>query len=133
MLNKVILLGNVGREPEIRFTKDGEPIANFSLATTEKWKDKSGERQERTEWHRVEVFGGTAKVVKDYVGKGKQLYIEGTLKTDEWEDKEGNKRKTVKVRVSGPNSRLILLGGKGDAPANPQASSSSDDQEEVPF
>lgn len=114
-VNRVILLGNVGRDPEIRYTQAGEPIANFSLATSERWTGKDGQKQEKTEWHRVEVFGKAAQVCRDYVQKGKQLYIEGSIHTDEWTDKDGNKRSTTKVKVSGPNSRVVLLGPKRDA------------------
>jgi len=113
-VNKVILIGNLGRDPEMRYTQSGEPIANFSLATTEKWTDKSGQRQERTEWHRVEVFGKQAQVVRDYCSKGRQIYIEGSIKYDEWTDKEGNKRNTTKIRVSGFGGRVVLIGGRGD-------------------
>jgi single-strand DNA-binding protein len=113
-VNKVILIGNLGKDPEIRYTQGGEPIANFSLATSERWTDKSGQKQERTEWHRVEVFGKTAQVVRDYCSKGKQVYLEGSIKYDEWTDKDGNKRNTTKIRVSGPGSRLVLLGSRGD-------------------
>ena len=113
-LNKVILIGNLGKDPEIRYTQSGEPIANFSLATSERWTDKSGQKQERTEWHRVEVFGKTAQIVRDYCTKGKQVYIEGSIKYDEWTDKDGNKRNMTKIRVSGPGSRLVLLGSRGE-------------------
>ena len=113
-VNKVILIGNVGRDPEIRFTQAGEPIANFTLATNEVWNDKSGQKQERTEWHRVEVFGKTAQVVRDYVTKGRPVYIEGSIRYEEWTDKDGNKRNTTRIRVSGPGSRLVLLGGRGE-------------------
>lgn len=112
-VNKVILIGNLGKDPEIRYMQSGEPVANFSLATSEQWTDKGGQKQERTEWHRVEVFGKTAQVVRDYCQKGKQVYIEGSIRYDEWTDKEGNKQKMTKIRVSGPNSRLVLLGGRG--------------------
>lgn len=112
-VNRVILIGNIGRDPEIRFTQAGESIANFSLATSEKWTGKDGQKQEKTEWHRVEVFGKTANVVRDYCSKGKQVYIEGQITYDEWTDKDGNKRNTTKIKVSGPNSRLVLLGSKG--------------------
>ncbi len=115
-VNKVVLIGNLGRDPEIRYTQSGEPIANFTLATNEVWNDKSGQRQERTEWHRVEVFGKPAQVVRDYLSKGRQVYIEGSIRYDEWTDKDGNKRNTTKIRVSGPNSRLVLLGGRGEGP-----------------
>jgi single-strand DNA-binding protein len=113
-VNKVILIGNLGRDPEMRYTQSGDPIANFSLATSEKWTDKSGQRQERTEWHRVEVFGKQAQVVRDYCSKGRQLYVEGSIRYDEWTDKEGNKRNTTKIRVSGFGGRVVLIGGRGD-------------------
>ena len=113
-VNKVILIGNVGRDPEIRYTQSGEPIANFTLATNEVWNDKSGQKQERTEWHRVEVFGKTAQVVRDYVTKGRPVYVEGSIRYEEWTDKDGNKRNTTRVRVSGPGSRLVLLGSRGE-------------------
>ena len=113
-VNKVILIGNLGKDPEIRYTQGGEPIANFSLATSENWTDKSGQKQEKTEWHRVEVFGKTAQVVRDYCTKGKSVYIEGSIRYDEWTDKDGNKKYMTKIRVSGPGSRLVLLGSRGD-------------------
>jgi single-strand DNA-binding protein len=116
-VNKVILVGNVGRDPEIRYTQGGDPIANFSIATNEAWTDKAGQKQEHTEWHNIEVFGKTAQVVRDYVSKGRQVYVEGTLRTNEYKDKDGNQKKSVRVRVSGPNSRLVLLGGRGEGGA----------------
>jgi single-strand DNA-binding protein len=143
-VNKVVLIGNLGRDPEIRFTQSGEPIANFSLATTETWTDKSGSKQERTEWHRVEVFGRSAQVARDYLTKGRQVYVEGSIRYDEWTDKDGNKRNTTKIRLSGPNSRLVLLGGpRGEggtgrgAASPPQESVAVDEppatDEDVPF
>jgi single-strand DNA-binding protein len=113
-VNKVVLLGNLGKDPEIRYMQSGEPVANFSLATSEQWTDKAGQKQERTEWHRVEVFGKTAQVVRDYCQKGKQVYIEGSIRYDEWTDKDGNKKYMTKIRVSGPGSRLVLLGSRGE-------------------
>jgi len=113
-VNRVILIGNLGRDPEIRYTQSGEPIANFSLATNEAWTDKSGQKQERTEWHRVEVFGKPAQVVRDYLTKGRQVYVEGSARYDEWTDKDGNKRNTTKIHVGGPNSKVVLLGSRGE-------------------
>jgi single-strand DNA-binding protein len=113
-VNKVILIGHLGRDPEIRYTQAGEPIANFSLATNEVWTDRSGQRQERTEWHRVEIFGKAAQVAKEYLSKGRAVYIEGSLRYEEWTDKEGHKRNSTRIRVSGPGSRLTLLGGRGE-------------------
>jgi single-strand DNA-binding protein len=144
-VNKAILIGNLGRDPEIRYTQSGDPIANFSIATNEAWTDKSGQKQERTEWHRVEVFGKTAQVARDYLTKGRSVYIEGTIRYDEWTDKDGNKRNTTKIRVSGPNSRLVLLGGRGEGsggggrgsgPPSEQAAGGEDFQatdDDVPF
>jgi single-strand DNA-binding protein len=109
-VNKVVLIGNLGRDPEVRYLPSGDPVANFSLATTESWRDKSGGKKEETQWHQVEVFGKTAEVVRDYCTKGKQVYIEGSIKYDEWTDKDGVKRTKAKIKVSGPNSRLVLLG-----------------------
>jgi single-strand DNA-binding protein len=142
-VNKVILIGNLGKDPEVRYMQSGEPVANFSLATSEQWTDKSGQKQERTEWHRVEVFGKTAQVVRDYCQKGKQVYVEGSIRYDEWTDKEGQKRYMTKIRVSGPNSRLVLLGGRGGAageargPAGPESGTPPEDfqpsDDDVPF
>ena len=113
-VNKAILIGNLGRDPEIRYTQAGEPIANFSLATSEKWTGKDGQKQERTEWHRVEVFGKSAQVVRDYLTKGRSVYVEGQIRYEEWTDKDGNKRNATRIRVSGPNSRIVLLGSRGE-------------------
>jgi len=128
-LNKVMLIGRVGKDPEIVYFKSGDAVAKFSLATSEKWKDKnSGEQKEKTEWHKVEVFGGAAEVVKNYVEKGKQLYIEGQLQTDEYE-KDGVKKYATKVVVRGWGGKLILLGsgGGGRKAEKPTAASVDDD------
>ena len=120
-VNRVILIGNLGRDPEMRYTQGGEPIANFSLATNESWTDRSGQKQERTEWHRVEVFGKPAQVVRDYLTKGRQVYVEGSIRYDEWTDKDGNKRNTTKIHVGGPNSKVVLLGSRGEGgPGGPR-------------
>ena len=138
-VNRVILVGNLGRDPEIRYTQGGDPIANFSLATNEVWTDKGGQRQERTEWHRVEVFGKAAQVAKDYLSKGRQVYVEGSIRYDEWTDKDGNKRNTTKIHIGGPNSRLVLLGGRGEGTRGPGggAGGPADDfqvsDDDVPF
>jgi single-strand DNA-binding protein len=146
-VNRVILIGNLGRDPEIRYTQGGEPIANFSLATNEAWTDKSGQKQERTEWHRVEVFGKAAQVVRDYLSKGRQVYVEGSIRYDEWTDKDGNKRNTTKIHIGGPNSRLVLLGGRGEggpgggpggggggkAPSGPAGDDFQVSDDDVPF
>jgi single-strand DNA-binding protein len=110
-VNKVVLIGNLGRDPELRYLPSGDPVATFSLATTESWRDKSGQKKEDTQWHNIEVFGKTAEIVRDYCSKGKQVYIEGSIRYDEWTDKDGVKRNKAKIKVGGPSSRLVLLGG----------------------
>ncbi len=113
-VNKAILIGNLGRDAELKYTTSGTAVATLSVATTESWKDKnSGERQEKTEWHRVVVWGKTAENLASYLVKGKQVYIEGRIQTREWEDQDGQKRYTTEIR----SDRLTLLGSKGDAPA----------------
>ena len=108
-VNKVILVGNLGRDAELRYTPGGAAVSKFSLATTEVWTDKSGQRQERTEWHNIDLWGKQAESLNEYLRKGKQVYIEGRLQTDEYTDKEGAKRKSTKVRCD----RVVLLGGGG--------------------
>jgi single-strand DNA-binding protein len=107
-LNKVILIGNLGRDPDIRYTPDGSPVANFSIATTEFWTDKNGTRQQNTEWHNIVAWNKLADLSKRYLAKGRQVYIEGRLKTREWNDKEGNKRRTTEVIAN----QMILLGSR---------------------
>jgi len=111
MINKVILVGNVGRDPELRYTASGNAVANFSLATSRRRKDRDGEWHEETEWHRVVAWGRTAEVVNQYAPKGKQLYIEGRLQTRDWEDRDGNKRYTTEVVAE----VVKLLGGRGES------------------
>jgi single-strand DNA-binding protein len=115
-VNKVILIGNVGADPEIRRTQDGRPIANLRIATSEQWRDKnSGERREKTEWHTVVVFNeGLCKVVEQYVKKGAKLYIEGALQTRKWQDQTGNDRYSTEVVLQGFNSVLTMLDGRGE-------------------
>src|SRR5262245_37320845 len=108
-VNKVILVGNLGRDAELRYTPGGAAVAKFSIATTEMWNDKSGQRQERTEWHNIDLWGKQAETLSEYLVKGKQVYVEGRLQTDEYTDKEGQKRKSTKVRCD----RVVLLGGAG--------------------
>jgi single-strand DNA-binding protein len=108
-VNKVILVGNLGRDAELRYTPGGAAVSKFSLATTEVWNDKQGQRQERTEWHNIDLWGKQAESLNEYLRKGKQVYIEGRLQTDEYTDKEGAKRKSTKVRCD----RVVLLGSGG--------------------
>jgi single-strand DNA-binding protein len=102
-VNKAILVGNLGRDPELRTTPNGQSVVNFTLATSETWNDKSGERQERTEWHRIVVWGKTAEMCNQYLSKGRTVYIEGRIQTREWEDKDGAKRYTTEVNASTVN------------------------------
>jgi single-strand DNA-binding protein len=115
-VNKVILVGNLGKDPETRYTTSGEAIANITLATTDTWKDKAtGEKKEATEWHRVAFFGRLAEIVGQYLKKGRQVYIEGSLRTRKWTDKEGQERYTTEVIAS----EMKMLGsreGMSDAP-----------------
>ncbi|MGV1869380.1 single-stranded DNA-binding protein [Agrobacterium rosae] len=115
-VNKVILLGNVGADPEIRRTQDGRPIANLRIATSESWRDRtSGERKEKTEWHSVVVFNeGLCKVIEQYVKKGAKLYIEGALQTRKWQDQTGNDRYSTEIVLQGFNSTLTMLDGRGE-------------------
>ena len=115
-VNKVILIGNLGRDPEIRTTQDGTRIANFSLATSENWRDKaSGERRERTEWHRVVIFNDRlVDVVEKYVKKGAKLYIEGALQTRKWTDQQGVEKYTTEVVLQRFRGELTMLDGRGE-------------------
>jgi single-strand DNA-binding protein len=115
-VNKVILVGNLGRDPEVRRTQDGKPIANLSIATSDSWRDKnSGERKERTEWHRVVIFNeGLAKVAEQYLKKGSKVYIEGALQTRKWTDKDGAEKYTTEIVLQGFNSVLTMLSGAGN-------------------
>lgn len=111
-INKVILVGNVGQDPEIRFTQNQQPVANMTLATNEQWNDRqTGQKQERTEWHRLVVFGRLAEVVQNYVKKGQQIYVEGKLQTRKWQDQQGQDKYTTEIVVN----EMQMLGGRGDA------------------
>lgn len=113
-VNKAILIGNLGADPEIRRTQDGRPIANLRLATSESWRDKNtGERRERTEWHRVVIFSeGLCKVAEQYLNKGSKVYIEGQIQTRKWEDQSGNERYATEIVLQGFNGVLTMLDGK---------------------
>ncbi len=114
-VNKVILVGNLGTEPEVRNTQSGAKVATLSLATSETWKDQSGQRQERTEWHRVVVFGdGLVNVIEQYVKKGMKVYIEGQLRTRKWQDQQGQDRYTTEVVISGFGGTLTMLSSKNE-------------------
>jgi single-strand DNA-binding protein len=127
-VNKVILVGNLGKDPEIRRTQDGRPIANLRIATSESWRDKTtGERREKTEWHSVVVFNeGLCRVVEQYVKKGAKLYIEGSLQTRKWQGQDGQDRYSTEVVLQGFNSVLTMLDARGGAGAG--AGMQEDDQ-----
>jgi len=108
-VNKVILVGNLGRDAELRYTPGGAAVATINMATTEVWNDKGGQRQEKTEWHRVVLWGKSAESLTEYLTKGKQIYVEGRLQTRQWDDKDGNKRYTTEIR----GDRIVLLGSGG--------------------
>jgi single-strand DNA-binding protein len=142
MINKVILVGHVGADPETRTFANGGKVCNFSVATEEKWKDKhSGENKSHTEWHRVAVFGPLADVAENYVRKGKKVYVEGKMKTRSWEDQSGQKRYSTEVVLQGFNSVLQLLSKREEeAPQNTYAKEYAAEQspnnpvdDEIPF
>ena len=132
-VNKVILVGRLGADPEVRYTAGGTAVAKFNLATSETWKDKDGSRQEKTEWHRVVAFGKLGETCGEYLSKGKQVYVEGKLQTRAWEDKDGNKKYTTEVNL---NSMVMLGSGEGGgkevaASSEPHSFGSSED--DIPF
>jgi single-strand DNA-binding protein len=116
-VNKVILVGNLGRDPEMRYMPSGDAIASFSVATTDNWKDKNGQKQERTEWHRISMFGKLAEIAGEYLKKGSSVYIEGRLQTRKWQDKEGNERQTTEVVAD----RMQMLGGRSSSGYEPES------------
>jgi single-strand DNA-binding protein len=122
-VNKAILVGNLGRDPELRTTPNGQSVVNFTLATSETWTDKSGERVERTEWHRIVVWGRTAEMCAQYLSKGRTVYIEGRIQTREWEDKDGHKRYTTEINANTVNF-IGPRGSSGDSGGGPSGSSS---------
>ncbi len=137
-VNKVILIGNLGKDPELRYTPGNQAVATFSLATSEKWKDKEGVQQDKTEWHNIVLWGRQAEIAKEYLAKGKQVYIEGRIQTRSWDDKDGNKRYTTEI----VGQRMQFLGQKGDSgsgggtpppPEAPQGGDMTDEGDDLPF
>ncbi len=135
-VNKVILVGNLGADPEIRYTPGGVAVANFSLATSENRTNKDGQRETRTEWHRIVAFGRLAEICGEYLSKGRQIYIEGRLQTRQWEDRDGNKRYTTEIVAN----QMQMLGSPGDrasagAPGEPQVAEEPPPAEldDIPF
>lgn len=127
-VNKVILLGHLGADPEVKYLEGDNVVANISLATTETYKDKSGNRVEQTEWHELELWGGQAKVAEQYLKKGMQIYVEGKIKSDKWTDEQGQNRKKVRIRVLS----FTMLGSKSDNPSGGSSASSGGYAENKP-
>jgi|TARA_B100001079_G_scaffold133360_2_gene114215 single-strand DNA-binding protein len=148
-INKVILIGNLGQDPDVRYSADGRAIANISVATTDSWKDKNtGERQDRTEWHRVVFFGKLAEIVAEYLKKGSQVYIEGRLQTRKWQDKSGQDRYTTEVVVDFNGTMQMLdsrggggapqpsgegYGGPSEPPSGQPGGGLGDPDDDIPF
>lgn len=147
-VNKAILLGNLGNDPEVRYTASGSAVANVSLATTEQWKDReSGEQQEKTEWHRIVFFGRLAEIVGEYLRKGSQIYVEGRLQTRKWQDKDGNDKYTTEIVANemqmlgsgGGGSRSSGSDGMDQRPASNESAASKqpaggdDFDDDIPF
>jgi single-strand DNA-binding protein len=134
-VNKVILVGNLGADPEIRHTQDGRPIANLRVATSENWRDKAtGERREKTEWHRVVIFNeNLAKIAEQYLKKGSKVYLEGSLQTRKWEDQQGQERYTTEVVLQGFNAQLTMLDGRRDGTGEGEARNGGDFGRSGPF
>lgn len=155
-LNRVTLIGNLGRDAELRYTQGGDAVSTINIATTQTWKDKGGNKKERTEWHRVVIWGKVAEALSEYLVKGKQVAVEGQLQTRKWTDKDGTERYTTEIRAS----NIVLLGGGGsqqssgggggakknsgkkngntapaqdDGPDDPLPGESGDDDDDVPF
>ena len=133
-VNKVILIGNLGRDPELRYTPSGTAVANFTLATNEKWKSKNGEKQEHTEWHRIVAWGKLAEICGEYLHKGRQIYVEGTIRSRTYKDKEGVDRTSTEIRAD----NMIMLGkGEGGSPVSDRSSSDNISEEysddDIPF
>ena len=124
-LNKAMLVGNLGRDAEVRYTSGGTAVATLSLATTETWKDNAGQKQERTEWHRIIVWGKTAEALEQYLVKGKQILVEGKIQTRKWDDKDGNTRYTTEIK----SDRITLLGSGGRRDESDQRRGNDDTEE----
>ncbi len=144
MVNKAILVGRLGRDPEVRYTASGTPVANFSLATDESWTDKNGERQRRTEWHQIVVWSRLAEICERYLRKGRLVFIEGTIQTREWEDRDGNRRRTTEIvarnmQMLGSRSDEMGMGSGDQRPASRSSAPSQPSQEveitddDIPF
>ena len=127
-VNKVILVGNLGKDPEVRYTPNGKAVANLTLATSESWKDQSGQMQEKTEWHRVSMFGKLAEIAGEYLTKGSQVYIEGKLQTRKWQNKEGQDQYTTEIVLDPFSGVMQMLGGGRNNGGNNQSSQNQGQQ-----
>ncbi|MBI2950992.1 single-stranded DNA-binding protein [bacterium] len=140
-INKVILIGNLGADPELKYTPSGSAVSNFTLATNESWVDGKGERQEKTEWHRIVVWGKLAEICNEYLKKGSKVYIEGRLQTRSWDGQDGNKRYTTEIVARDMQMLDSRDGGRGGeewsgsepAPAAPEAAGARGDDDDLPF
>ncbi|MFM2589427.1 single-stranded DNA-binding protein [Vibrio sp. TBV020] len=129
-VNKVIIMGNLGQDPEVKYTANGSAVANITIATSETWRDKNnGEQREKTEWHRVVLFGKTAEIAGEYLRKGSQVYVEGQLQTRKWQDQSGQDRYTTEVVVQWPMGQMQLLGGRAQSGAPAQNMGQSQPQQ----
>lgn len=129
-VNKAIIVGHLGKDPEVKYTASGAAVANLSVATSESWKDKNtGEKQEKTEWHRVSAFGRLAEIMGEYLKKGAQVYIEGRIQTRKWQDKDGNDRYTTEIVAS----EMQMLGGRGEPAAKKEAPPAASFDDDIPF
>ena len=132
-VNKVILVGNLGGDPEVRFTKGGQAVANFSIATSEKWTNKdTGNKEEKTEWHNIVAWGKLGEICGEYLSKGKQVYIEGKIETQNWEDNDGNMRHKTQIVASNMTMLNGANGGNHEAPETSQGQR-NDDDDDIPF
>jgi len=123
-VNKAIIIGRLGKDPELRYTTGGTPVASFSLATDEQWTDKSGEKQKKTEWHNIVAWSKLAEICGQYLVKGKQVYIEGRIQTREWTDKDGNKRRTTEIVAD----QMVMLGSRSDSGGGAERSDSNEER-----
>jgi len=132
MVNKAIIIGNLGGDPEIRYTQSGDAVANFTVATTEKWKDQQGQQQEQTEWHKIVAFKRLGEICGEYLGKGSKVYVEGRIQTRQWDDKDGNKRYTTEI-VAREIKMLDSKRGQQSNQHEPQPPQQPRPDEQVPF
>jgi single-strand DNA-binding protein len=128
-VNKVILIGNLGKDPEVRYLDNGVAVANFSLATTENYKNKEGERVSQTEWHNIVLWRGLAEVAEKWLKKGSSVYVEGKIRTRKWEDKDGNTRYSTEILVD----NMTMLGGKPSSETHVEVAPAKDKKDDLPF